>query len=1217
MAANAPTDESASLLAGQQPDATPGASTVPDKDKEAHEDRMAYCGKDQDAYLAKCQASQQKPQQFCDNEVTTSKYTLIPFKPNFIVWLNLYEQFQRAANVYFLCIAILQIIPGISPTGRFTTIAPLGLVMFLSMCKDAYEDFRRHRQDAELNRSPADAWRNGKWETIPWRDVTIGDVLKLGRNATFPADMLILWSTEPEGLCYIETSSLDGETNLKIRKSCAQTWENLEKVEVKTSDNVNQFSCTINYEQPNNRLYNFDGAVVLGGSMYPLNADNIFLRGAGLRNTERAYGMVLFTGKETKLMKNASEKRHKMSNIDIVTNHQIGFIFLTQVTLCLICAVGLGAFTSNIDKHWYLADREPNAGATAAVGFLTFLILYNNLIPISLYVSMEMVKLVQAVLINNDVDMYHEETDTAAYARTSALNEELGQVSYILSDKTGTLTCNMMDFTKFSCLTADGTEVLSYGKGTTEIARAAASRTGKVLVDERPANFKSKDGYCLWDEKINDGAWRTQPNAARIKEFVVHLAVCHTVVAEYDEADSEMKGTPVYQAASPDEGCLVKAARELGIAFVNRTEASVTISDNGTLETWELLNIIEFDSTRKRMSTIVRSPEGKLLLYCKGADSVIYERLRTGVMDQALATNLELLTKYAEDGLRTLVIAKAELNEAEYKEWDRRYKEAQCAITNRSDKVAAVGTEIEKDLVLVGATAIEDKLQQGVPQTIELVMAAGVKVWVLTGDKQETAINIGYACALLNNDMTVWTFDDDTGDTIRPRLDEFLAKAKELANTPKPSDMALVIQGGLLEHVLGAENKRTSLVFLELATMCKAVICCRVSPLQKALVTSLVRENIKGSITLAIGDGANDVSMITAASVGVGISGLEGLQAARASDYSIAQFRFLQRLLLVHGRWNYRRISRLIQYSFYKNITLYATQFWFCLFNGFSGQTLYDQWSLAVYNVIFTSWPVMVLAVLDRDVEPKRLLSMDQFPDLYSDGLTNRLFNTKNFWIYVFNAIFHSALCFFIPMLSYRVSENLPNGLDTGISSLGVLCYSVVVMVVSIKVGLEMLSWTWFNWFVVIGSVLSWFAFVFIYGAFYGMVTAPDFAVWYDVGVQIMPSGTFWLILVLAPLIICLRDYIYKAYRRNVKPELSHVIQVMEGQGQNFCRADVAATHPHLLGRLETMEARKGAYLANAPQMSMKTGYAFSQQEGQSEVAGIFGRAFSKKHKNA
>jgi len=1202
--------ETAALLEGQQ------HTTVeksPAAGKDPVEERVCYVGRDKQQYLDKCAAAQQKPHQFCDNEVTTSKYTIIPFKPNFIIWLNLYEQFQRAANVYFLCIAILQIVPGISPTGRFTTIMPLSLVMFLSMLKDAYEDFRRHRQDAELNRSPADAWRDGKWTTIPWRDVSVGDILQVKKSCTFPADMIILWSSEAEGLCYIETASLDGETNLKIRKSCGQTWEAFEKANVKETQNPGFFSCTVNYEMPNNRLYNFDGAITMDGSLYPLNADNIFLRGAMLRNTERAYGMVIFTGKETKLMKNSSEKRHKMSNIDVVTNRQIGYIFLLQVALCLICAVGLGVFTNKVDQHWYLADRNPNPAETAAIGFLTFLILYNNLIPISLYVSMEVVKLVQARLIDSDVDIYHEETDTAAYARTSALNEELGQVSYVLSDKTGTLTCNMMDFTKFSCLTADGTEVIAYGKGTTEIARAAAARAGKVLVDERPASFVPRDGFCLWDEKINDGTWRSQPNAERIKEFIVHLAVCHTVVAEYPDTDPDMKGPAVYQAASPDEGCLVKAARELGVTFVHRTESAVTISDNGKLETWELLAIVEFDSTRKRMSTIVRSPQGKLLLYCKGADSVIYERLkRGGPQEQALGTNLELLTKFAEDGLRTLVIAKAELDEKEYAAWAARYKEANCAITNRSEKVAAVGGELEKDLVLVGATAIEDKLQKGVPQTIELLMAAGVKVWVLTGDKQETAINIGYACALLNNDMTVWTFDDETGDTIKPKLDEFLAKAKELANTPKPSDMALVIQGGLLEHVL--ETKRTSLVFLELATMCKAVICCRVSPLQKALVTSLVRENIRGSITLAIGDGANDVSMITAASVGVGISGLEGLQAARASDYSIAQFRFLQRLLLVHGRWNYRRIARLIQYSFYKNISLYATQFWFCLFNGFSGQTLYDQWALAVFNVIFTSFPVMVLAVIDRDVEPERVLAMDQFPDLYQDGLRNRLFNTKNFWIYVFNALYHSALAFFIPMLAYRNHENTPDGLDTGIASLGVLCYTVVVVVVTIKVGLEMLTWTWLNWFFVIASIASWFVFVFVYGAFYAFIPAPDFAVWYDVGVQIVPTATFWLILLITPIVVSMRDYVYKAYRRNVSPELSHVIQVLENSGQRFCRADVQATHEHLLGKLETMEARKGAYLANAPQMSMKTGYAFSQQEGQSEVAAIFGRAFRKKH---
>jgi phospholipid-translocating P-type ATPase (flippase) len=1162
--------------------------------------RVARVGQHHERYIQECQQQKKKPEAFCDNEIKTSKYTLVPFSRDFILWKNLYEQFQRLANVYFVFIAILQVIPGVSPTGRFTTIAPLALVMFLSLLKDAYEDLKRHRQDHELNRSSCRVFRNGAWTHIEWRDVVVGDIMKIRKGEAFPADLFIVHSTEPEGICYIETASLDGETNLKIRKSCALTYKLFDP------ERPGDLSLTLSYELPNNRLYNFDGKLNTDEEAFPVNNDNVFLRGSQLRNTAVAVGIVLFTGRDTKLMKNSSEKRHKMSNIDVITNRQIGYIFLLQLVLCVICAIGLGIFTTELNEHWYLADNDSNAGTTALVGFLTFLILFNNLIPISLYVSMEMVKLVQAALINNDVEMYHPETDTPALSRTSALNEELGQVSYVLSDKTGTLTCNMMDFTKFSCIDKSG-DAVCYGTGITEIARAAASRTGKVLVDDKPADYSGKDGFNFYDERISNGKWASQPNVASIEDFFRHLAVCHTVVAEYEDKNTEA----VYQAASPDEGCLVKGAREFGVIFDSRTENSATITIHGRQETYTILNIIEFDSTRKRMSVIARDPTGKLLLLCKGADSVIYERLKkTAENAKLLNETLEMLTTFAAEGLRTLVIAKAELNEDEYRDWAKRYQEAQCALVDRANKVAAVGEEIEKDLELVGTTAIEDKLQHKVPQTIELLMAAGVKVWVLTGDKQETAINIGYACALLNNDMTMWEFDGITKDTVLQKLEEFLSDAKENAADASPSDMSLVIQGGLLETVL--EDRRTSLVFLELATMCKSVICCRVSPLQKAQVVTLVRENIRGSITLAVGDGANDVSMIQAASVGVGISGLEGLQAARASDYSIAQFRFLQRLLLVHGRWNYRRIARLIQYSFYKNITLFTTQFWFCIFNAFSGQTLYDQWALAVYNVWFTAFPIMALAVFDRDVEAKRLLSMDQFPDLYIDGLTNRLFNTKNFWVYVANALFQSWMCFFIPMWCFGLSTDGDSGFDFGISALGILCYTVVVFVVSSKVALETLSWTWINVTIIVVSVGVWFAFIFSYSLLYQAIKIGDFASWYEVPYRIAPSGAFWLIIILVPFMTLLRDFCWKTFRRNVHPELSHVIQTLEGEKKDFCRADVEKTHPHLLNRLTTTAPKKGAYLAHQASMSMRTGYAFSQEEGQAEITAIIGRAFGR-----
>jgi phospholipid-transporting ATPase len=323
------------------------------------------------------------------------------------------------------------------------------------------------------------------------------------------------------------------------------------------------------------------------------------------------------------------------------------------------------------------------------------------------------------------------------------------------------------------------------------------------------------------------------------------------------------------------------------------------------------------------MSTIFRCPDGKIRIYCKGADTVILERLHAN--NPIVETTLQHLEEYASDGLRTLCLAMREIPEDEYQQWHKIFDTANTTVSgNRADELDKAAELIEKDFTLLGATAIEDRLQDGVPDTIHTLQTAGIKIWVLTGDRQETAINIGMSCKLISEDMTLLIINEETAEATRDNLQKKLEAVKTQANSGDVEPLALVIDGKSLTFAL---EKSMEKLFLDLAVGCKAVVCCRVSPLQKALVVKLVKRHLK-SLLLAIGDGANDVSMIQAAHVGVGISGMEGLQAARSADVAIGQFRFLRKLLLVHGAWSYSRISRVILYSFYKNITLYMTQFW-------------------------------------------------------------------------------------------------------------------------------------------------------------------------------------------------------------------------------------------------------------------------------------------------
>ncbi|GAA5879366.1 hypothetical protein JCM1840_006023, partial [Sporobolomyces johnsonii] len=828
------------------------------------------------------------PSKFGNNSVSTSKYNLVTFIPKFLA-----EQFSKYANIFFLFTACIQQIPNVSPTNRYTTILPLGLVLIVAALKEAKEDIKRHQSDADLNSRKAKVLEGSTFVDKLWRNIKVGDIVRLESNDFFPADLVILSSSEPEGLCYIETSNLDGETNLKIKQAHRSTANLLSPV------SISQLSGQIRSEQPNNSLYTFEATLSMSSAGMaaskdiPLGPDQILLRGAQLRNTAWLYGVVIFTGHETKLMRNATAAPIKRTAMERMVNVQILFLLGILLALSIGCAIGSTVRNHfSADQMWYLlygADSQAVSAGSFIKDILTFILTLNNLIPISLIVTMEVVKFQQAAFINSDLDMYYAPTDTPALCRTSSLVEELGQIEYIFSDKTGTLTCNQMEFRQCSIGGIPYADVVE----------------------------ESKNGEVFSFAQMRDNLTSGHETAAIIDEFLTLLATCHTVIPEMKDEKI------VYQASSPDEAALVSGADVLGYTFKTRKPQSVFVSVNGREKEYQVLNILEFNSTRKRMSSIIRTPDGKIKLYCKGADTVIFERLASEgqVFTETTSNHLE---EYATEGLRTLCIAMREIPEDEYKKWVGIYDKAAATINGRTEALDKAAEIIERDLFLLGATAIEDKLQEGVPDTIYTLQQAGIKIWVLTGDRQETAINIGLSCRLISESMSLVIVNEDNALDTRDFLTKRLEAVKNSRNAGDFEELALVIDGKSLSFALEKELSKT---FLELAVMCKAVVCCRVSPLQKALVVKLVKKNLK-AILLAIGDGANDVSMIQAAHVGVGISGVEGLQAARSADVAISQFRFLKKLLLVHGTWSYQRLSKLILYSFYKNIALYMTGFW-------------------------------------------------------------------------------------------------------------------------------------------------------------------------------------------------------------------------------------------------------------------------------------------------
>ncbi|MFS7958698.1 putative P-type phospholipid transporter [Helianthus anomalus] len=1138
--------------------------------------RTVFCN-DRDAnHLAK----------YKGNAVSTTKYNVITFLPK-----GLYEQFRRVANLYFLTISCLSFTP-VSPVSPITNVIPLSLVLFVSLVKEAFEDWKRLQNDMTINNSCVDVLQEQRWESIPWKKLQVGDIVRVKQDGFFPADLLLLASTNPDGVCYTETANLDGETNLKIRKALEKTWDYV------APEKASEFKGEIQCEQPNNSLYTFTGNLILQKQTIPIGPNQILLRGCNLRNTEYIVGAVIFTGHETKVMMNAMNVPSKRSTLERKLDKVIATLFGVLLCMCLIGAIGSAVFVNKKYHYlelWISGDSQQfnprNRFVVFVLSIFTLITLYSPIIPISLYVSIEMIKFIQSTkFINNDLHMYHSETNTPALARTSNLNEELGQVEYIFSDKTGTLTRNLMEF--FKCSIGGET----YGTGVTEIEMGAARRNGLNIKEKTASNTAREKGFNFDDARLMHGAWRNEPNPDMCKEFFRCLAICHTVLPEGEETPEKLR----YQAASPDEAALVTAAKNFGFFFYRRTPTMIYVREShvekiGKVQdvTYEILNVLEFNSTRKRQSVVCRYGDGRLVLYCKGADTVIYERLASG-NDELKKISREQLEQYGEAGLRTLCLAYRNLSPETYESWNEKFIQAKSSLRDRERKLDEVAELIEKDLTLIGCTAIEDKLQEGVPSCIETLSRAGIKIWVLTGDKLETAINIAYACKLINNDMKQFVISSETdairevesrGDqveiaqfireTVKNELQKCHEEAQHIVHGSTGQKLSLLIDGKCLMYALDP-NLRSTLLSLSLS--CSSVVCCRVSPLQKAQVTRLVRKGAN-KITLSIGDGANDVGMIQAAHVGVGISGMEGMQAVMASDFAIAQFRFLTDLLLVHGRWSYLRLCKVVSYFFYKNLTFTLTQFWYTFQTGYSGQRFYDDWFQSLYNVIFTALPVIIVGLLDKDVNAS--LSK-KYPQLYKQGIDNAFFNWKVVGTLACFSVYQSVIVYNFAIASSTTGLTSA-GKILGVWDISTAAFTCLVITVNLRLLMMCNTVTRWHSISVGGSILAWFIFIFIYSLVF--VNKGTYFTIY----VLMSTAYLYLLAILVPIVALLGDFLYQGAQRWFYPYDYQIVQEIHRHEPESIGAGLLEVG----NQLTPEEERRYAFALLPRERSKHTGFAF------------------------
>ncbi|KAK2868944.1 hypothetical protein Q7C36_000815 [Tachysurus vachellii] len=971
-----------------------------------------------------------------DNLVRSYKYTPLTFLPR-----NLYEQFQRAANLFFLLVVIMQCIPVIATLSWYIIMLPLITVLTIRGSKDLLTDLARRRSDARINQRHCDILTTQGFTGAQWKDVCVGDILRIYRDQVIPADLLLLCCTEPHSLCYIETADIDGETNLKFRQALTVTHNEL------TSGHVEEllqfFDGVVRCEEPNSRLYSFRGELQWQGQCYTLDSDHMLLRETVLRNTDTAYGLAIYTGADSKILRNSGSLKIKKTQVEKFLNKVVGMIVLTMVIIALLLAVGSALFEHLVSPNIEVLSAIGGNFHAAYWGFLNFwgyILLLSPAMPISLYITFELIHVLQCFLIGWDIMMYSEESNKPAQAQTKTLTEELGQVGHLLTDKTGTLTQNHLLFRQ-CCV--------------------AGQIYGDLAPNSMPLDLSwnsfSCGGLRFSDQRLVDRLRRQRCPESR--EFFTALALCHTVVCEWND------GFPHYQAASPDEQALVCAARELGWVFLSRTRDSLMVSELGITRQYNLLALLEFTSKRRCMSVLVRTPEGAIKLYCKGADAVILARSHEGTLhEDSIKHSLEV---FAQSCLRTFCVAVRLVSEAQWTEWSSILQQGAMATTWQDSILEDLHDLMERELMILGVAAIEDRLQEGVPETISSLRRAGVKVWVLTGDKTETAVNVGYACKLVDADTKIFQGQELRDILYSPSLELCCNKGKVSfvwSTHPKPpwSKAAIVVDGFELEELI--KTPELGAKFVSLCNQCQSVLCCRVTPGQKAEIVELVKK-FASSITMAIGDGANDVNMIKMAHIGVGIHGVEDGQAVQNADYSLAQFRFLSRLLLVHGQWSYHRICSFLSYFLYKTTSFALVNIWFSFFNGFSAQLMYESWFISLYSILYTSLPVQCLGLFEQNISAESCL---RWPELYTAGQRQELFNPLTICVTMLYSIYTSVILFFLPFGVFQDS-------DTDYQTLAVTVEMSAVFLVTVEIILRTQYWTKYNFAAVFVSLVLFF----------------------------------------------------------------------------------------------------------------------------------------------
>jgi phospholipid-translocating ATPase len=837
-------------------------------------------------------------------------------------------------------ISLSQLVPALRVNSLFTNLAPLCLVLTVTIIKEAYDDYKRYLRDKDANGQRYTKLTSAGPVSIPSADIKVGDVIVLEKDQRVPADMILLRTAEHTGSLFIRTDQLDGEIDWKVRNAVSYTQK------LPGDAEVFHVNGEIYAEAPHKDIHTFVGTfthdTVEGSTTEPLSVDNTLWMNTVVASGGSHAGVVMYTGSETRAVMNTSQPKTKSGLVDLELNS------LTKILGVIVVALAFA-----------LVSLKGLHGAWL-VYFFRFVVLFSTIIPLSLRVNLDMGKTFYSSDIMGDSQL------DGVIVRTSTIPEELGRIGYLLSDKTGTLTKNDMELKKVHLGT------MAYGpesKG--EVHQLLGETLGEAQKRATPVAHRGKRDI-----------------SSRLYEAVQALALCHNVTPVL-----EAGGQVSYQASSPDEIAIVRWTESVGLALVSRDRDSVRLSfpSRQLLLAFDILHVFPFTSELKRMGIVVRDrASGEILFYQKGADMMMARIVQQNDWLEEESGNM------AREGLRTLAIGRKRLSPEAFAAFDSAYREARIALSNRAARMQAVVTShLERDLELLALTGVEDKLQEGVKMTLEVLRQAEIKIWMLTGDKIETATNIAVSTRLFGRNQRI--------HTVQHLATERAAK-DELAYLRGKPDLALVIDGPSL-RLLMAEAE-----FVPVAMALPAVVCCRCTPTQKADIAGAIKaESARhpGRRRVAcIGDGGNDVSMIQTADVGIGIVGKEGRQASLAADFSLGQFKDLRRLILWHGRNSYKRTAKLSLFVIHRGFVIAVLQSVFSAIFYYAPIALYQGWIAVGYTTVYTMWPVFSL-VLDKDVTEETAML---YPELYKDLTKGRELAPKEFFKWLTISVYQGGV---------------------------------------------------------------------------------------------------------------------------------------------------------------------------------------------------------------